>query len=115
VPRIDRPTIFADRVVVAAMLEALLPRLMTVAAQRLQLAAPEFDRIVVVRHDVIGDARHDDAAFAKTPFAQWLRAQLSACASVPKRFVSLGPINAQIAAGYALAAPLRGHFFDQRL
>jgi hypothetical protein len=24
-------------------------------------------------------------------------------------------INAQIAAGYALAAPLRGHFFDQRL
>jgi hypothetical protein len=82
-PRINRPAIDADRVVVAAMFEALLSALV---AQRLKLAAPEFDRIVVVRLDVVSDASSDDTAFTQAPFAQRLHAQLRASASVPKRF-----------------------------
>jgi hypothetical protein len=86
-PRIERPPIGADRVIVTAMLKAFLPALVAVTAEALQFAAPKLDRIVVVRHDVIGNARGGDVAFAQAPLAQRLRAQLSACASVPKRFV----------------------------
>jgi hypothetical protein len=85
-PRINRPAIDADRVVVAAMFEALLSALVAMRAQRLKLAAPEFDRIVVVRLDVVSGASSDDTAFTQAPFAQRLHAQLRASASVPKRF-----------------------------
>jgi hypothetical protein len=85
--RIDWQTIAADRGVVAAMLETLLPAFMAMRAQVLQLAAPEFNRIVVMWNDVIGDASSDDSAFTQASLAQRLRAQLSASTSVPKRFV----------------------------
>src|SRR5215813_4738426 len=85
--RIDGQTIAADRVVVAAMLEALLPAFMAMRAQALQLAAPELERIVVVWRNVIGNACGCDLAFAQAPLAQRLRAQLSACASMPLRLV----------------------------
>jgi hypothetical protein len=58
--RIERPTVEADRVVVAAMLEAFLAWLVAMRAQRLQLAIPELNRIVVMWLDVIGDTRSDD-------------------------------------------------------
>jgi len=34
------------------------------SAQRLQFAAPEFDRIAMMRFNVIGDARSDDPTVA---------------------------------------------------
>jgi hypothetical protein len=43
----------ADCVVVAAMLEALLPAFVAMRAQALQLASLEFHRIVVMRLDVV--------------------------------------------------------------
>ena len=52
-------------------------------AEALQLAAPEFDRIAMVRHDVIGNACGRDLAFPQTPLTQRLRAQLSAFAAMP--------------------------------
>jgi hypothetical protein len=63
VPRIDRHSIGADCVVVAAMLEALLPAFVAMRAQALQLASLEFHRIVVMRLDVVGDACSNDLAF----------------------------------------------------
>jgi hypothetical protein len=38
-------------------------------AQRLQFAEPELRRIVVVRLDVISNARCHDSAFTQAPFA----------------------------------------------
>jgi hypothetical protein len=63
VPRIDRHSIGADCVVVAAMLEALLPAFVAMRAQALQLASLEFHRIIVMRLDVVGDACSNDLAF----------------------------------------------------
>lgn len=83
VARIERHSIDADCVVEAALLDAFLAALMAMCAQGLQFAAPEFDWIVMVRHDVIGDFGRDDAAFAQAPFAQWLALQLTACATMP--------------------------------
>jgi hypothetical protein len=69
------------------MLEPFIAALMAVCAQRLQLAVPELVRIAMMRLDVIGDAGSDVFAFAQSALAQRLRSQLSASASVPKRFV----------------------------
>src|SRR5262249_57463655 len=63
VPRIDRPTIEPDRIVEPAMFEPFLAALVTVRAQRLQLTIPEFDRIVVMRLDMVRDTCRDDLAF----------------------------------------------------
>jgi hypothetical protein len=82
-PRIGWHAVEADRVVVAAMLGALLAGLMAMPAQALKLAAPKLDRIVVVWLDVIGNACGCDLAFPQTPLAQRLRAQLSSCAAMP--------------------------------
>ena len=60
---------------------------MAVRAQALQFAAPEFDGIVVVRHDMIGDASYNDFALCQAHRAQRLQAQLSASAAVPEVFV----------------------------
>jgi hypothetical protein len=46
------------------VLEALLPAFMTVPTQALQFAAPELDRVVVVR---LGDASSDNLAFGLHP------------------------------------------------
>jgi hypothetical protein len=54
------------------MLEPLLPALMAVRAQRLQLAIPEFDGIVVVRLDMVRDACRDNSAFAQAHRAKRL-------------------------------------------
>jgi hypothetical protein len=90
-PRIDRPSIDADRVVVAAKLDVLVPALVAMRAQRLQLAIPEFDRIVVVGLDVIGDASCDDFAFAQAHRTQRFALKLTACSTMPRSFaVQLG-------------------------
>jgi hypothetical protein len=86
VPRIDRHSIGAGCVVVAAMLEALLPAFVAMRAQALQLASLEFHRMVVMRLDVVGDACSNDLPSAKH-IAQRLFLQLTACASMPLRFV----------------------------
>jgi hypothetical protein len=85
--RIDWPAVDSDRAVEAAALLELLSAFVAMRAQRLQFAESELRRIVVVRHDVIGNACGCDLAFPQTPLTERLRAQLSASASVPKRFV----------------------------
>jgi hypothetical protein len=62
---IDRPSIDADRVLEAAMLEALLPALMAMSAERLQFAIPEFDWIVVVWLDMTGGVGCNDLAICQ--------------------------------------------------
>jgi hypothetical protein len=67
--QIDWPAIDADRAVEAAALLELLSAFAAMRAQRLQFAEPELRRIVVVRLDVISNARCYDSAFTQAPFA----------------------------------------------
>jgi hypothetical protein len=87
-PRIERPSIGADRGVLAAMLEALLSTLVAVRAQRLHLAVPELHRIAAMWLDVIGDLGRDDLAFAQAHCAQRFTLQLIAYDAMPRGFVA---------------------------
>jgi hypothetical protein len=64
-------------------LAASVVALVTVRAQRSQLAIPEFDRIVVMRLDMVRDACRGDLAFAQAHCAQRLMLKLAACAAMP--------------------------------
>jgi len=87
VPRIDGPTIDSDRIVEPAMFEPFLAALVTVRAQRLQLTIPEFDRIVVMRLDMVRDTCRDDLAFAQAHRTKRLVLKLTARPAMPRGFV----------------------------
>src|SRR5262249_62195555 len=92
VPRIDRPTIEPDRIVEPAMFEPFLAALVTVRAQRLQLTIPEFDRIVVMRLDMVRDTCRDDLAFAQAYRTKRLVLKVTAGPASPRGFVrATGP------------------------
>src|SRR5262249_26402947 len=109
VPRIDRPTIEPDRIVEPAMFEPFLAALVTVRAQRLQLTIPEFDRIVVMRLDMVRDTCRDDLAFAQAYRTKRLVLKLTARPAVPRGF-GLQP-------GHSTKCPLRiaPHIISLRL
>jgi hypothetical protein len=84
---IDRPTIDSDRIVEPAMFESFLAALVTVQAQRLQLTIPEFNRIVVMRLDMVRDTSRDDLAFAQAHRTKRLVLKLTARPAMPRGFV----------------------------
>jgi len=86
-PRVDGPSIGVDRVVVAAMLDSLLPAFVAARAQRLQLAVPELNRIAAVRLDVISDADVDHSAFCQAHRAERLALKLTTRSAMPQCFI----------------------------
>src|SRR5262249_3499892 len=69
------------------MFEPFLAALVTVQAQRLQLTIPEFDPLVMIRHDVGRDPCRDDLAFAQTHRTKRLVLKLTARPATPRGFV----------------------------
>src|SRR5215831_4601195 len=69
------------------MFEPFLAALVTVQAQRLQLTIPEFDRIVVMRLDMVRDTCRDDLAFAQAHRTKRLVLKLTARPAMPRGFV----------------------------
>ena len=61
---IDRPAINADGAIVASAFDELFAYLMTVAADALHLAVPEFLRIAEMALDMIDDVGRRDLAVA---------------------------------------------------
>jgi hypothetical protein len=76
-----------SRIVEPAKFEPFLAALVTVRAQRLQLAIPEFDRIVVMRLDMVRDKCRDDLAFAQAHRTKRLVLKLTARPALPRGFV----------------------------
>ena len=69
------------------MFEPFLAAFVTVRAQRLQLTIPEFDRIVVMRLDMVRDTCCDDLAFAQAHRTKRLVLKLTARPAMPRGFV----------------------------
>jgi hypothetical protein len=60
---------------------------MAVRAQRLELAIPEFDGIVVMRLDMVRDTCRDDPAFTQAHGAKRLVLKLTARSAMPRGLV----------------------------
>jgi hypothetical protein len=81
--RIERPTIGPDVMLESVQLDPALGAVMTIDAERLQIAQHEFVEISAVGLDVTGDCRGCDSARCQTESAQRLDRQLMAAAAAP--------------------------------
>ncbi len=86
-PRIQRPAVEADVAPIAARLDVVLCRHVTVLAQRLQFAKPELVDVAAVRVDVIADRCCRDDAALHAELAQRMLLQLVLTQAVPARAI----------------------------